>query len=95
MPEAAPRYFHPQESYLPILGFPRKIPAGLAGPDGDGIHDVGTVCVGLATPTETITAELHIPGKNRENVRMSATQWALDMVRRYLTDIPIEKKTNV
>ena len=68
---------------------------GLAGPDGDGIHDVGTVCVGLATPTETITAELHIPGKNRENVRMSATQWALDMVRRYLTDIPIEKRTNV
>ena len=62
---------------------------------GDGIHDVGTVCVGLATPTETITAELHIPGKNRENVRMSATQWALDMVRRYLTDIPIEKRTNV
>ncbi|MBQ3010171.1 MAG: competence/damage-inducible protein A [Oscillospiraceae bacterium] len=68
---------------------------GLAGPDGDGVHDVGTVCIGLATPEETITAELHIPGKNRDHVRMAATQWALDMVRRYLTGVPLEKRTNV
>ena len=63
---------------------------GLAGPDGDGIHKVGTVCIGLATPTGTITVKVLIPGKNRENVRMLATQRALDMVRRYLTDLPIE-----
>ena len=63
---------------------------GLAGPDGDGIHKVGTVCIGLATPTGTITVKVLIPGKNRENVRMLATQRALDMVRRYLTGLPIE-----
>lgn len=68
---------------------------GLAGPDGDGIHDVGTVCIGLAAPTETITMELHIPGKNRDHVRMTATQWALDMVRRYLTGIPMETRSIV
>ena len=63
---------------------------GLAGPEGDGIHDVGTVCIGLATPEGTVTTELRIPGKNRENVRMTATQWALDMVRRHLTGLPME-----
>lgn len=63
---------------------------GLAGPDGDGIHKVGTVCIGLATPTGTITAKVLIPGKNRENVRMTATQRGLDMVRRYLTGLPME-----
>lgn len=63
---------------------------GLAGPDGDGIHDVGTVCIGLATPDETMAVKLLIPGKNRENVRMIATQRALDMVRRYLSGITME-----
>ena len=63
---------------------------GLAGPDGDGVHKVGTVCIGLATPEETIAVKVLIPGKNRENVRMIATQRALDMVRRYLTGIPME-----
>lgn len=68
---------------------------GLAGPDGDGVHDVGTVCIGLATAKETMTAELHIPGKNRENVRMTATQWALDMIRRYLCGLPAEIRSIV
>lgn len=68
---------------------------GLAGPDGDGVHQVGTVCVGFATPEETIAVELHIPGKNRENVRISATQWALDFVRRYLTGLPLEVRSIV
>ena len=63
---------------------------GLAGPDGDGIHKVGTVCIGLATSTGTIAVKVLIPGKNRENVRMLATQRALDMVRRYLTGLPVE-----
>jgi nicotinamide-nucleotide amidase len=63
---------------------------GLAGPDGDGIHKVGTVCIGLATPTGTITSKVLIPGKKREDVRMTATQRALDMVRRYLTGLPVE-----
>ena len=63
---------------------------GLAGPDGDGVNKVGTVCIGLATPSETIAVKVLIPGKNRENVRMLATQRALDMVRRYLTGLPVE-----
>jgi len=63
---------------------------GLAGPDGDGVHEVGTVCLGLATAEGTMTAQLHIPGKNRENVRMRASQWALDMIRRHLTGLPVE-----
>jgi nicotinamide-nucleotide amidase len=63
---------------------------GLAGPDDDGIHKVGTVCIGLATPTGTITVKVLIPAKKREEVRMIATQRALDMVRRYLTGLPVE-----
>ena len=62
---------------------------GLAGPSDDGIHKVGTVCIGLATPKETLSVKLQIGGKNRENVRMLATQWALDMIRRYLMGIPV------
>ena len=63
---------------------------GLAGPDGDGIHEVGTVCMGLATPEGTITREVHLPGMDREKVRVRSTPWALDMVRRYLKGLPIE-----
>ena len=63
---------------------------GLAGPDGDGVNKVGTVCIGLATPTGTISVKVLIPAKKREEVRMIATQRALDMVRRYLTGLPVE-----
>ena len=63
---------------------------GLAGPDGDGIHKVGTVCIGLATPEKTVAIKVLIPGKNRENVRMIATQRALDLVRRYLNGLSME-----
>ena len=63
---------------------------GLAGPDGDGIHKVGTVCIGLATPEKTVAIKVLIPGKNRENVRMIATQRALDLVRRYLNGLSMD-----
>ena len=62
---------------------------GLAGPADDGVNKVGTVCIGLATDKKTLSVKLQIGGKNRENVRMLATQWALDMVRRYLMGIPM------
>ena len=48
------------------------------------------MCIGLATPTGTITVKVLIPAKKREEVRMIATQRALDMVRRYLTGLPVE-----
>ena len=66
---------------------------GLAGPDGDGVHPVGTMCMGLATPEGTETLTLNIPGRSRENVRMYASQHVLDMVRRYLTGIQAPTRT--
>lgn len=66
---------------------------GLAGPDGDGVHPVGTVCLGLATPEGTITDTLNIPGRDRENVRQYASQHAFDLVRRYLTGLPVKTRT--
>lgn len=66
---------------------------GLAGPDGDGVHPVGTMCLGLATPEGTITDTLNIPGRDRENVRQYASQHAFDMIRRYLTGLPVKSQT--
>lgn len=66
---------------------------GLAGPDGDGVHPVGTMCMALATPEQTYTRTLNVPGRSRENVRMYASQHVLDMVRRYLTGLSVESRT--
>lgn len=57
---------------------------GIAGPDG-GTADkpVGTVCVGLATPTGTSTDRYQLPG-TRDWVKLLASQVALDWVRRFL-----------
>ena len=66
---------------------------GLAGPDGDGVHPVGTVCLGLATPEGTVTDTLNIPGRDRENVRQYASQHAFDLVRRYLMGLPVKTRT--
>ena len=54
---------------------------------------MGTVCLGLATPEGTITDTLNIPGRDRENVRQSASQHAFDMIRRYLTGLPVKSRT--
>lgn len=61
---------------------------GLAGPDGDGIHPVGTVFVALATETETYVTHL-CAGMGRARVRMYAAGCALDMARRYLDGLPV------
>ena len=66
---------------------------GLAGPEGDGVHPVGTVCLGLATPEGILTTTLNIPGRDRENIRQYAAQHAFDMVRRYLTGLPVNIRT--
>lgn len=61
---------------------------GLAGPDGDGVHPVGTVFVGLATEKELFVRTLHL-GSGRGRVRVLAANHAFDMLRRYLTGLPV------
>ena len=62
---------------------------GLAGPDGDGVHPVGTVYVGLADKDNVYVRELSL-GTGRARVRQSAANHAFDMLRRYLQGLPIE-----
>lgn len=62
---------------------------GLAGPDGDGVHPVGTVYVGLADKDRVWVRELHL-GTGRARVRQAAASHAFDMLRRYLQGLPIE-----
>ena len=57
---------------------------GIAGPGGGtGQKPVGLVFIALATPSGVLSAEHRFMG-NRDDVRMRASQMALDMVRRYL-----------
>ncbi len=59
---------------------------GVAGPDKDDRgNEVGTVFVGLSTPENTTVRQLAL-GRGRERIRTMAAHYALDMVRRYLTD---------
>jgi len=61
---------------------------GLAGPDGDGIHPVGTIFVALATPDGSFCRQLR-GGVGRSRNRIKASSHALDMIRRYLTGLPV------
>lgn len=61
---------------------------GLAGPDGDGIHPVGTVFVGLADKDNVWVRQLML-GTGRARVRQLAASNAFDMLRRYLQGLPI------
>ena len=63
---------------------------GLAGPDGDGVHPVGTVFVGLADGENVWVRQLRL-GTRRERVRALAANHAFDMLRRYLQGLPIEE----
>ena len=59
---------------------------GLAGPDGDGVNEVGTVFVALATEDETYVAELHLGAfRTRSFIRRMAGNYAFDMMRRYMS----------
>ena len=63
---------------------------GLAGPDGDGVHEVGTVFVSLATEDETVVKELHLGSmRSRSFVRRMAGNHIFDMIRRYLTGLSV------
>ena len=61
---------------------------GLAGPDGDGMHPVGTVFVGLADGENIWVRQLKL-GTRRARVRQLSANHAFDMLRRYLEGLPI------
>lgn len=63
---------------------------GLAGPDGDGVHPVGTVFIALAAAEGSFVREIH-GGRDRDRIRTMAASHALDMLRRYMTGLPVEK----
>ena len=59
---------------------------GLAGPDGDGVNEVGTVFVALATKGETYVSQLHLGAfRTRSFIRRMAGNYAFDMMRRYMS----------
>ena len=63
---------------------------GLAGPDGDGIHEVGTVFCGLAMEGKTEVIELHLgANRTRDYIRRCAGNFCLDMLRRAMTGLPM------
>ena len=64
---------------------------GLAGPEGDGIHEVGTVFVGLASAERSWVRALRLGARSdRSRVRTLAANHALDMLRRALTGLAVE-----
>lgn len=62
---------------------------GLAGPDGDGVHEVGTVFISLADGENVWVREKHITQRERAQVRLYACQNAFDMIRRRLDDCDV------
>lgn len=67
---------------------------GVAGPDSDERgNPVGLVYVGLTDGSRTWVRELRMggTGRRRDRIRTYAANHALDMVRRYLTGLPIEQ----
>jgi len=63
---------------------------GVAGPDGGTAEKpVGTVFVALETPDGAFCRRIHA-GEDRARVRNMSCNHAFDMVRRYLTGLPVE-----
>ena len=63
---------------------------GLAGPDGDGVHKVGTVFVSMATAEQTWVKELHLGEyRTRSFIRRMAGNHVYDMMRRYLSGLKV------
>ncbi|MCA1824516.1 MAG: CinA family protein, partial [Frankia sp.] len=58
---------------------------GVAGPERQDGHPVGTVHIGLATPDAVTVRSLRLPGQ-RHQVRGYAATAAIDLLRRHLTD---------
>ncbi len=62
---------------------------GVAGPDRDDRgNEVGTVFIALAAPDDTAVRRLDL-GTGRDRIRTAAAHNAFDMIRRYLTELPI------
>ena len=63
---------------------------GLAGPDGDGVHPVGTVYVAMAVEGETFVRDLNMGSmRTRSYIRRMSGNHAYDMMRRYLTGLNV------
>ena len=63
---------------------------GLAGPDGDGVHEVGTVFVALATADGTFVRELHVGDRRtRSYIRRVSGNYVFDMMRRYMQGLEV------
>ena len=63
---------------------------GLAGPDGDGIHEVGTVFVSMAAADGVWVRELHLgEHRTRSFIRRMAGNHVYDMMRRYMTGLKV------
>ena len=68
---------------------------GIAGPGNDStVKDVGTVFVALSSKDGVWCRLLHL-GDDRIRTRTMAANHALDMVRRYLTGLPIAAEWDV
>ena len=78
------------EGALRVLGCGIAVAAtGVAGPDPDDRgNPVGLVYVSLAASDGVWVRTLKL-GSGRERVRTAASSYALDMVRRYLTGLPV------
>ena len=64
---------------------------GLAGPDGDGVHEVGTVFVSMAVDGKTYVRSLHMGTKRtRSFIRRMSGNHAFDMMRRWLSGLEVE-----
>ena len=65
---------------------------GVAGPDRDERDNpVGLVYIGLATPEGTFCRRTDSGRRRRDRIQDLAANHALDVVRRYLTGLPIEQ----
>lgn len=63
---------------------------GVAGPDKDDRGNaVGTVFIALADGKQTVVRQLSL-GTGRSRVRILSANHAFDLLRRYLTDLPLE-----
>lgn len=63
---------------------------GVAGPDSDERgNPVGLVFLGLHTPDGTFCRRLDLGSRRRDRIRSVSVNTALDMVRRYLSGLPL------
>ncbi|MBE6963250.1 MAG: competence/damage-inducible protein A [Ruminococcaceae bacterium] len=68
---------------------------GVAGPDPDERGTtVGIVYIGLATPEGTFCRPLDLGKRRRDRIQDLSSNHAFDVVRRYLTGLPINFKIN-